>query len=186
MNIHLPALLVALTLAMPPATALGSGDPVTTSGQRDFDCEIGTWDTQLKRLSEPLSGKTRWLEYTGTSVVKALMGKRANLVELDVNGAAGRITGVSLRLYQPESGQWTLHFANLANGLMTDPMFGFFKQGTGTFYGQDTVHGRMVSVRFLVIPVNKDQWRFEQAYSADGGATWETNWIAVDTRRKAD
>lgn len=78
------------------------------------------WDTQLKRLSEPLSGKTHWLEYTGTSIVKAVMGKRANLVELDVSGAAGRISGVSLRLYQPASGQWSLHFANLANGLMTD------------------------------------------------------------------
>jgi hypothetical protein len=154
------------------------------SGQQDFDWEIGTWDTQLKRLRQPLSGKTEWLDYAGTSVIKPLMDKRANVVELDVRGAAGQITGVSLRLYQPASGQWTLNFANLANGLLTDPMVGAFHQGQGTFYGQDTVDGRMVFVRFLIIPVSKDQWRFEQAYSADGGKNWETNWIAIDTRRK--
>jgi hypothetical protein len=60
-------------------------------GQHDFDWEIGTWDTQLKRLREPLSGKTDWVEYAGTSSVKPVMGARANLVELDVRGSAGRI-----------------------------------------------------------------------------------------------
>jgi hypothetical protein len=154
------------------------------SGQQDFDWEIGTWDTQLKRLRQPLSGKTEWLDYAGTSVIKPLMDKRANVVELDVRGAAGHITGVSLRLYQPASGQWTLNFANLANGLLTEPMVGAFHQGQGVFYGQDAVDGRLVFVRFLIIPVSKNQWRFEQAYSADGGKNWETNWIAIDTRRK--
>jgi hypothetical protein len=171
------ALAASLILAAP---AFGA------DGQHDFDGEIGTWDTQLKRLRDPLSGKTDWLEYSGTSVVKPVIGKRANLVELDVRGSAGHIAGVALRLYQPANGQWTLHFANLANGMMTDPMTGSFSQGTGTFYGLDSVKGRQVFVRFLVIPVSGDQWRFEQAYSADGGKTWENNWIAIDTRRKED
>jgi hypothetical protein len=153
------------------------------TGQHDFDWEIGVWDTQLKRLREPLSGKTDWIEYAGTSNVKPVMDKRANLVELDVRGAAGRITGVSLRLYEPASGEWTLNFANLANGLMTEPMRGSFKDGIGTFFGNDTIGGRKVLVRFLIIPVSSIQWRFEQAYSVDGGASWEDNWIAVDTRR---
>jgi hypothetical protein len=173
------AIVVSTLLAMLPAFAAG------TDGQHDFDWEVGTWDTKLQRLREPLSGKTEWLEYSGTSVIKPVMGQRANLVELDVRGAAGQITGVSLRLYQPASGQWALHFANLANGLMTEPMLGSFKQGVGTFYGQDSVNGRMVFVRFLIIPVTKDQWRFEQAYSDNGGKTWETNWVAVDTRTAA-
>jgi hypothetical protein len=182
--------LMSAILACSQASAAGADAPATTAssaphdGQHDFDWEIGTWDTQLKRLREPLSGKTDWVEYTGTSVVTAIMGGRANLVELDVHGSAGRIAGVSLRLYQPASGQWTLHFANLANGLMTDPMQGAFKDGKGTFYGKDTVNGRAVRVRFLVVPMGAGQWRFEQAYSADGGQRWETNWIAIDSRRK--
>ena len=111
------------------------------------------------------------------------MEKRANIVEFDVQGPAGRISGVSLRLFQPATRQWTLHFANLANGSMTEPMQGSFKQGHGTFYGQDTLNGRKILVRFLIIPVSPDQWRFEQAYSPDDGKTWEDNWIAVDTRQ---
>lgn len=163
---------IAATAAPPP------------DGQHDFDWEIGTWTTSLKRLREPLSGKTEWVEYEGASVVKPAMGGRANLVELDVRGTAGRIAGVSLRLYRPASGQWALHFANLANGLMTDPMYGAFQDGRGSFYGQDTVDGRVVLVRFLITPMGADRWRFEQAYSTDGGQRWETNWVAVDTRAK--
>lgn len=179
MNSPLIAIVVSALLALLPAAATGA------DGQHDFDWEIGSWDTRLQRLREPLSGKTEWLEYSGTSVVKPLMGQRANLVELDVRGTAGRIAGVSLRLYQPAGGQWALHFASLANGIMTEPMLGSFKQGTGTFFGQDSVNGRTVLVRFLIIPLTKDQWRFEQAYSGDGGKTWETNWVAVDTRTAA-
>lgn len=170
--------------ALVPLPGIASADSPASTSQHDFDWEIGTWNTQLKRLREPLSGKQDWIEYSGTSAVKEVMGGRANVVELDVRGPAGRITGASLRLYQPAARQWTLHFANLANGLMTEPMHGTFKQGKGAFYGQSTVNGRAVLVRFLIFPVNADQWRFEQAYSADGGATWEDNWIAIDTRQK--
>ncbi len=172
------ASLLLCVLLGAPAAARAAGD-----GQRDFDWESGTWDTSLRRLSKPLSGKQEWLDYRGTTIVTPLMGKRANIVEFDVQGPAGRIAGVSLRLYQPDSGKWSLHFANLANGLMTEPMLGAFQQGHGTFYGKDTLDGRQVLVRFLIIPVSARQWRFEQAYSLDDGKTWEDNWIAVDTRR---
>lgn len=185
------AFLMSAVLVFAQSSANGADNPATSThatphdGQHDFDWEIGAWDTQLRRLREPLSGKTDWVEYTGTSVIKAIMGGRANLVELDVCGSGGRIAGVSLRLYQPSNDQWTLNFANLANGLMTEPMYGSFKDGQGIFYGKDTVNGRAVLVRFLIVPMGAGKWRFEQAYSADGGQHWETNWIAIDSRRKA-
>lgn len=185
MKIVFTALFAFASSNLVPATAVGAGQPAAVrDGQHDFDWEIGAWNTRLKRLREPLSGKTDWIEYAGTSVVMPVMGKRANLVELDVRGAAGAIAGVSLRLYQPASGEWTLSFANLSNGMMAEPMAGSFNRGLGTFYGQDTVNGRKVFVRFLIIPMSANGWRFEQAYSADGGRTWENNWIAIDTRRK--
>lgn len=154
-------------------------------GSHDFDWETGRWDTRLQRLRAPLSGKIEWLHYAGSTVVRPALGARANLVELDVQGAAGRIAGVSLRLYHPGSGQWALHFANLANGEMGEPVHGGFIDGRGSFYGMDTVDGRRVQVRFLIIPLGRGQWRFEQAYSTDGGVSWEDNWIAIDTRRPA-
>jgi hypothetical protein len=188
MKIVFTALFALASSNLMPACAAAGQPAAARDGQHDFDWEIGAWDTRLKRLREPLSGKTDWVEYAGMTVVKPVMGKRANLVELDVRGAAGaiaaHITGISLRLYQPASGEWTLHFANLSNGKMTDPMTGSFSAGLGRFHGHDSVDGRTVAARFLIIPVSFDQWRFEQAYSADGGRTWETNWIAIDTRRK--
>src|SRR5688572_23048443 len=115
--------------------------PQTTDaqdGQRAFDFEIGTWATHLKRLRNPLSGSTRWVGYKGTSIVRDVLDGRANLVELRVDGPAGRIEGLSLRLYNPETRQWTLNFANIADGLLTEPMVGEFRDGRGEFYARET------------------------------------------------
>src|SRR5687767_5202615 len=78
-------------------------------GQHDFDFEIGTWKTHLRRLKNPLTGSTTWVEYKGTTVVRKVWSGRAYLVELDVDGPAGRIEGLSLRLYNPQSRQWSLN-----------------------------------------------------------------------------
>jgi len=153
-------------------------------GQHDFDFEIGTWKTHLRRLQRPLSGSSNWVEYDGTTVVSKVLDGRANLVELKVNGPAGRLEGLSLRLYNPQSRKWSLNFANISNGELTIPSVGEFKDERGEFYNEDTYNGRAIRVRFVIIKVTDDQYRFEQSFSADGGKTWEMNWIAVDTREK--
>jgi hypothetical protein len=152
-------------------------------GQRDFDWELGRWTTKVRVLRNPLSGESpRWAEYEGTSVIKPLLDGKANFVELSVAGSAGKIEGGALRLYSPTSRQWSLNFANLRNGLLTAPVFGGFDgRGTGTFVGSDMLEGKAILVRFVITQVSPSSARFEQAYSADGGATWETNWIATDT-----
>ena len=155
-----------------------------TDGQHDFDFEIGTWKTQLRRLQRPLTGSTTWAEYDGTTVVSKVLDGRANLVELKVNGPAGRLEGLSLRLYNPQSRQWSLNFANINDGQMTKPAIGEFKNGRGEFYNEDTYNGRAIFVRFVITKIADDEYRFEQSFSADGGKTWEVNWIAVDTRVK--
>lgn len=171
-------LLLLLALFSFPALAQ------TRDGQRDFDFEIGTWKTHLRRLQRPLSGSTTWVEYEGTTVVSKVMDGRANLVELKVEGLAGRIEGMSLRLYNPQSRQWSLNFVNLSDGTLAVPTIGEFKDGRGEFYNQETFNGRAILVRFVIIKVTNDQYRFEQSFSDDGGKTWELNWIAVDTRVK--
>ena len=153
-------------------------------GQHDFDFEIGTWKTQLRRLQRPLSGSTNWLEYEGTTVVSKVLEGRANLVELKVNGPAGRIEGLSLRLYNPQSRQWSLNFANVNDGQLTRPAIGEFKNGRGEFYNEDTLNGRAIYVRFVIFKITDNQYRFEQSFSADGAQTWELNWVAIDTRVK--
>ena len=153
-------------------------------GQRDFDFEIGTWKTHLSRRLRPLTGSNTWVEYEGTTAVRKVWSGRANLVELDVAGPAGHIEALSLRLYNPESHQWSLNFANSSSGTMSVPTIGEFKNGRGEFYDQESLNGRALLVRFVVSPITPDSCRFEQAFSDDGGKTWEVNWIATDTRVK--
>jgi hypothetical protein len=151
-------------------------------GQHDFDFEIGSWKTQVKRLQNPLSGSGTWLEYEGTSIVRPLWNGGANLVELDVSGPAGRIEGLSLRLYNPQSRQWSLNFSNRRGGTLTPPTIGEFKDGRGEFFAQESLDGRAIFVRFVISDITPNSCRFEQAFSSDGGKTWEVNWIATDTR----
>ena len=151
-------------------------------GSHDFDFEIGTWKTRLSRLVHPLAGSTEWTEYVGTSVVRKVWNGRANLLELDVAGPTGRIEGLSLRLYDPASGQWSLNFANSRTGTLAQPTIGGFKNGRGEFYSQESFDGRAIFARFVISVITPDSCRFEQSFSADGGKTWEVNWIAIDTR----
>jgi hypothetical protein len=153
-------------------------------GQHDFDFEIGAWKTHLSRLLHPLTGSTTWVEYEGTTVVRKVWNGRANLVELEVDGPAGHIEGLSLRLYNPQSRQWSLNFANSSGGGLSQPTIGEFKNGRGEFFDQETLNGRAILVRFVVSKITPDSYRFEQAFSDDGGKTWELNWIAIDTRVK--
>ena len=156
---------------------------VLSDGQHDFDWEIGSWRTQLARRVNPLSGSAKWLDYTGTTVVRPVWNGKANLVELAVDGAGAHLEGLSLRLYNPQSKQWTLNFSNAASGTMATPATGGFKNGRGEFYGTDTLaDGRVILVRFIITNLTPKSWRFEQAYSADVGKTWEVNWVVIDTR----
>jgi hypothetical protein len=154
-------------------------------GAHDFDFAFGAWTTRLARLQRPLTGSKEWVEYSGTTVVREVWGGRAQLVELDVAGPVGRIEGLSLRLYDPETRRWSLNYANARGGGMFAPAVGGFVDGVGTFMNDETLDGRKIQVRFVVSRVTADEYRYEQAFSADGGSTWEVNWIATDTRRAA-
>lgn len=167
------------------ASATGS-QPASTKrdGKLDFDFHIGTWKTQLKRRLRPLTGSTTWVDYEGTTTVRKVWNGRANLVELNVDGAAGRIEGLNLRLYNPESRQWSLNFSSAKGGTLSPPTIGEFKNGRGEFFAQETLNGRAIFVRFVISDITSDSCHFEQAFSDDGGKTWEINWVATDTRVK--
>ena len=185
-------LLCALSVAAPvqglaqsksdTATASARQPRVERDGQHDFDFEIGTWKTHLTRRLHPLTGSDEWVEYAGTTVVRKVWDGGANLVELVADGPAGHFEGLSLRLYNPESRQWSLNFSNRRSGTLTPPVIGEFKDGRGEFYGQDVLDGRAILVRFVISEIRPDSCRFEQSFSDDGGKTWEVNWVVVDTR----
>jgi hypothetical protein len=177
--------LAAPVLATAQSTPAATGKAHTArDGSHDFDFEIGTWTTHLRRLVHPLTGSTTWVEYLGTSVVRKVWDGRANLVELEVDGPGGHVEGLSLRLYNPDAHQWSLNFSNSASGTLSQPNIGEFRDGRGEFYDQEPYNGRMILVRQVWSTFTADSCRFEQSFSDDGGKTWELNWVAVDTRRK--
>lgn len=194
-TLAMTALLAAsASVSLPPAAAAGAASaaaapqvaPDRANGQQDFDWEIGTWKTVVRRLAAPLSGSSDWVQYTGTSVVSRVLDGRANLVELRVAGPSGKIEGASLRLYNPQTRQWSLNYFGVRSGALTRPVYGGFRDGRGEFFAQEDLEGRAILVRFVISEVTADSARFEQAYSDDGGRTWETNWIAFDTRIGAE
>ena len=164
------------SIARRPATA-------RDDGRGDFDWELGTWHTSVRVLADPLSdSEDRWLEFEGTSVVRPLLDGRANVVELRVSGPAGEISGLNLRLFEPAEQQWSATFAGLRDGTLTPSVRGRFRDGIGEFHGDDELGGRPVRVRFVIQRQGPDRATFTQAFSDDEGLTWETNWVAVDTR----
>jgi hypothetical protein len=179
----LPCMLCLLGIS-PAAFAQTPAD--ADKGAHDFDFNIGTWKTHISRLQHPLTGSTTWIQYEGRSVIRKVWNGRANLVELEADSAAGHIEGLSLRLYNPESHQWSLNFSNSAVGTMGQPTIGEFKNGRGEFTDQETLNGRTIWVRFVISDIKPTRVRYEQSFSDDGGKTWEANWIATDTRPAAD
>jgi hypothetical protein len=179
LRIRLLMCVLVAALRSLPALAQSPSD-----GQRDFDFEIGTWKTRLSRLVHPLTGSTDWVRYEGTTVVRKVWSGRANLVELEVDGPAGHIEALSLRLYNPQSHQWSLNFSNSKGGTLAVPAIGAFRGGRGEFFNPDSLGGRAIIVRFVISVITRDSCHFEQSFSADGGKTWEPNWIAIDTRVK--
>jgi hypothetical protein len=189
------ALSLAVALQPSPGIAQQNSGASTTNakpaagqrdGQHDFDFELGSWKIHLKRLVHPLTGSTTWVEFDGTSVTRKIWDGRAQLEEFETDSSAdGHIEGLTLRLYDPETHQWSLYWATSKSGTMGVPTVGqFIKDGHGEFYDTEPAgpNGRAVLVRFIWSNTNTDAPHFEQSFSDDGGKTWEVNWITDQTR----
>lgn len=171
---------LAVLVLVPMAHAATRGGQ--RDGQHDFDFHFGKWKTHVSRLQHPLTGSTTWVEYDGTTVVSKVWNGRANLVELEVDGSAGHLELLSLRLYNPETHQWGLNVASSGGGELGVPTLGAFKNGRGEFFDHETFNGHTILVRFTIFDIKAKSIQFEQAFSADEGKTWEVNWRATDTR----
>lgn len=174
-HLLLAALAYASCALSQPATQL-------RDWQHDFDFNIGTWKTHISRLQNPLTGSKVWVQYDGISVVRELLSGRASLFELTADGPAGHLEGVGLRLYNPESHQWSLNWANGKTGFLGVPTVGEFRNGRGVFVDQESFNDRVILVRNSFMDITPNSARFEQAFSNDGGQTWETNWIMTFAR----
>jgi len=157
--------------------------PAERDGQHDFDFELGSWTIHLKRRLHPLTGSTTWVEFDGTSFTRKIWDGRSQIEEFETDSpAAGHIEGLTLRTYNPQSHQWSLYWANSKDGTVVPPQIGEFRNGQGEFYGQDTLNGKAILIRFIWSNTTTNTPHFEQSFSEDGGKTWEVNWITDQTR----
>ncbi len=149
---------------------------------RDFDFLAGHWDSRQRRLVKVLAGQDEWYEFDATLDCQVLLDGDATF---DVLRAPERdIEGITLRLYSPGEEVWRIWWAAKASGGQLDvPVVGRFDNGTGTFECDDTWEGRPVRVRYVWSKTDTPHPQWEQAFSVDGGKTWEINWVGTFTRR---
>ena len=154
-------------------------------GQRDFDFLVGSWTIHLRKRLRPLTGSNEWVEADGTVVCRHIFGGKGEVEEFDVSSKDGsyQVQGLATRLYNPKTRQWSIFWANAKNGTMdTAAQIGGFQNGRGTFDSNDTLDGKPILIRFSWTQVDTPHPHFEQSFSADGGKTWEVNWITEQAR----
>jgi hypothetical protein len=160
--------------------AFSSGQAQEADGRHDFDWDIGTWQTHQRRLLHPLTGSTTWVDYHGTDVVRKVWDG-ANVAEIRADGSAGQLEIFAMRLYNPDSHEWSIFFTSSKTGALSVPAVGRFTNGRGDFYDQETYNGKTILLRFSVSDITKTSCHFEQAFSPDGGKSWEVNFIVDET-----
>ncbi len=153
-------------------------------GRHDFDFIIGRWNVHHRRLRELLKGSVTWDEFDGTTVDRSFLGGLGNIGEAIIHLASGSFEAVSWRLFDPQTRLWSVYFANSIQGTQSAPMTGGFTEGRGEFYAQEMFDGKSIFSRLIWSDITANSFHWEQAFSADGGRTWETNWTMDGARQQ--
>jgi hypothetical protein len=164
--------------ASAPATGQAPNpSTVPPDGRADFDFFIGRWRVRHHRLQRRLEGDTRWDDFDGTSEMRPILGGLGNMDDYVIELPAGTYRAATIRLFDPAKLLRSIWWIDARHPGLEPPVHGKFKDGVGTFLGDDVFNGRPIRVRFIWSEITAASARWEQAFSDDGGATWETNWI---------
>jgi hypothetical protein len=173
-----------LDLSPTPRSKLGGGPNAARSTQHDFDFLFGSWQVHNRYLKGRFKQSTEWVEFDASAVVAPVLHGFGNVDRLSTVRDGEPFEGVTLRLFDPATAEWSIHWADTKYArTLLPPMVGRFTGGVGEFYGDEVVEGKTVKCRFLWTRPTPDTARWEQAYSNDEGRSWETNWIMQFTRR---
>jgi hypothetical protein len=144
----------------------------------DFDFMVGSWNVTHRRLNERLVGCTAWTEFTGTSSTRKILRGFGNVEDNVLHFPEGPVHAVAVRSFDPKTRTWAIWWLDGRSPHCLDvPVVGQFAQGVGSFYAEDVMDGRPIRVRFFWHPNPGSRPRWEQAFSADAGRTWEVNWV---------
>lgn len=140
----------------------------------DFDFLVGSWNVRMRRRREILRGNDAWYDLTATCSTRKIVGGRCNIDDFRWSTATGDVDAMTLRVFDPGARQWSIYWASSLSGPLEPPVVGGFTGAEGLFYSREIYAGRPIVVRFRWSKGVSPRW--EQAFSADGGTTWEQNW----------
>jgi hypothetical protein len=146
-------------------------------GRNDFDFLIGTWRVHHHMLKERLKDSEAWTEFKGDMVSRKILNGTGNMDDNIIQMKNGWIHAITLRLFNPASKEWSIYWSTDQTGILDVPVIGGFKDGRGEFYSQEIFEGRHIYNRFIWSKITSNSCQWEQAFSEDGGTTWETNWV---------
>lgn len=164
-----------------------SAQPIALSrladAPKDWDFLVGRWNVRHRRLRERLVGSDQWDEFGGTLVNWPVLGGKGNVGDNVMEFPGGTVRGVGIRAFDVASGEWSSWWLDGRDpSTIAAPLRGRFADGVGTFIGDDTLDGRAIRTRVRWSRITPRSARWEQSSSADGGATWESNWVSEFTR----
>lgn len=145
-------------------------------GRHDFDFFHGTWKFHNRKLEERLAGSDTWLEFDGYLACKEILGGLGNIDDGILETDAELIHCLTLRLFNPQTREWSLYWSDSRHGVLVPPMIGKFENGRGEFFAHETHKDQYIFSRFIWSNITETSCHWEQAFSADGGKSWETNW----------
>lgn len=180
-------LALAATLFAATNAAAQSGDHVMTEAElaahsHDWDWLVGSWNVRHRRLKERLAGCTEWQEFNGTCHMVPTLAGLGNMDDNWLDLPSGAYRAMGIRAFNPDTRQWSIWWLDARVQTIEPPVRGGFANGVGIFQGNDTLRGQPIIVRFMWSEIAANSARWEQAFSPDGGATWEANWVMHFTR----
>ena len=170
----------SLLAALPGLIALDThaAGAAGSSAARDFDSFLGKWQVRHRRLKQRLAGSTQWEEYDGTTHWQSILGGIANFNDSIVHRSTGTYRGMGLRAFDASTNTWTDWYLDGRNPTKVSiDGTGRFVDGVGVFLSDDTFEGKPIKVRGMFTPLSATTMQWEQAFSPDGGKTWETNYV---------
>jgi len=173
---------LGLSAALPTPATPATPAATLRDGAHDFDFNIGTWKTHIRRPTDPFSKNPQFVELNGTVTVRKIWDGRGQVEEIEADGPKGHWEGLTLFLYNPGARQWTQTFADSTDGMLTTPLSGEFHDGRGELYAQESFRGRTLLIRGTWSDIRPDSHHFQEDFSADGGRTWVPAFIGELTR----
>ena len=140
-----------------------------------FAFNTGDWIVTNRRLKARGVGAADWEVFEARQRSLLLLDGMCSLDEQDFAGQGHK--GMTFRLYSPMRDEWTIWWITSKDGRLQPPVSGRFDGAHGIFHGDDVDEGRPVKVLFDWRTADPAHPRWSQAFSYDGGHTWETNWI---------